>query len=62
MLTSRLKLTGMHVGALPREFDINGLPKYGVDLSDDDGEMHYGNFGDYEEYNNEAYDSGEESY
>ena len=52
----------MHVGAQPREFDANGLPKYGADLSDDEGEMHLGNFGDYEEYNNEAYDSGEESY
>jgi hypothetical protein len=54
----------MHVGALPREFDSNGLPKFGADLSDDEGEGgYYGNDGDYpEEYNNEAYDSGNESY
>lgn len=54
----------MHVGALPREFDSNGLPKYGVELSDDDEvEGGYGNGGDYpEEYNNEAYDSGYESF
>jgi len=55
------KRTGMHVGALPREFDSNGLPKYGMELSDDEGEVHYGNYDDYEQYNNEAYDS-EESY
>lgn len=55
---------GMHVGALPREFDCNGLPKFGADLSDDEDEGGYGGYGgaDYEEYNHEAYDSGEESY
>jgi hypothetical protein len=51
----------MHVGAQPREFDSNGLPKFGADLSDDEGEGRYGNYEDYEEYNNEAYDSDDSS-
>ena len=28
--------SGMHIGALPREFSSNGLPKFGADLSDDE--------------------------
>ena len=48
------------MGALPREYNANGLPKFGVDLSDDEGDAHchYSSYAQDEEYNHEAYESG----
>jgi hypothetical protein len=54
--------TGMMIGSSEREFESNGLPKYGMDLSDDDGDVDWthatggGGF-DRSNYNQEAYDS-----
>jgi hypothetical protein len=52
--------TGMMVGSSGREFDNNGLPKYGMDLSDDEPTdwTHAGEAGfERGNYNHEAYDS-----
>jgi hypothetical protein len=52
--------TGMMIGSSGREFDDNGLPKYGMDLSDDEPTdwTHAGEAGfERGNYNHEAYDS-----
>jgi hypothetical protein len=60
------KKTGMNIGAIAREFDSNGLAKFGNDLSDDDTTenwMNYSNEGynPRDEYNEYAYNSDDDS-